>query len=88
MTGKTDEEKIYSAVSALEELKNDSTVPKNIKSKIEMIIASLNEKKEIPIRINKALDELDEISDNNNIQPYTRTQIWNIVSLLESIESR
>lgn len=84
---KTEEEKISSVVSALEELKNDNTVPKNIKVKIEAIMVSLKENKEVSIRINKALDELDEISDNNNIQPYTRTQIWNIVSLLESVKS-
>jgi len=83
----SDEERIHSAISALEELKNDNTVPKNIKSKIESIIESLKEEKEKSIRINKALNELDEISDNNNIQPYTRTQIWNIASLLESIDN-
>ena len=82
-----EEEKINSAVGALEELKNDGTVPKNIKNKIETIISSLKDNKEVSIRINKALNELDEISDNNNIQPYTRTQIWNIASLLESIQS-
>jgi len=34
---------------------------------------------------NKALDELDELVSDNNIQQYTRTQIWNVVSLLEKI---
>jgi len=28
---------------------------------------------------------LDEVSDDNNIQPYTRTQIWNIASMLEAL---
>ncbi|MBU0461926.1 MAG: UPF0147 family protein, partial [Nanoarchaeota archaeon] len=38
---------------------------------------------ELSIRINKALSELDEISDDTNLQAYTRTQIWNIASMLE-----
>jgi len=80
-------EQINEAVEALEELKNDSTVPKNIKNKIVEIISSLNDDKETSIKINRALNELDEISDNNNIQPYTRTQIWNVVSILESMQS-
>jgi uncharacterized protein (UPF0147 family) len=78
---------LHNVLEALEELKGDSTVPKNIKSKIEQIIESLNDKQDLSIRVNRALNELDEISDNNNIQPYTRTQIWNVVSLLESVSA-
>lgn len=73
-------------VFVLSELLEDTTVPKNVKSKIQEIIGSLNDNKtELSLRINKALNILDEISDDNNIQPYTRTQIWNIASLLESL---
>ena len=73
-------------ISVLSELLEDSSVPKNVKSKIQEIIGSLNDNKtDLSLRINKALNVLDEISDDNNIQPYTRTQIWNIASLLESL---
>ena len=72
-------------ISVLNELLEDTTVPKNVKSKIQLIIDALNEKTELSLRINKALNILDEISDDNNIQAYTRTQIWNIASLLESL---
>ena len=34
-------------------------------------------------KINKALHELEEVAEDTNMQPYTRTQIWNVVSLLE-----
>ena len=77
------EERIQNIIEALEDLSQDSTVPRNIKSKVESIISALKEKVEMPIRINKALSELDEISDDTNIQAYTRTQIWNIASMLE-----
>ena len=80
-------DQLAKVLEALEELRLDTTVPKNIKQKIENIIANLKEKQELSIRVNRALNELDEISDNNNIQPYTRTQIWNVVSLLESVTS-
>ena len=40
---------------------------------------------EISIKISKALNDLDEIADDVNLQPYTRTQIWNVVSILEKI---
>jgi uncharacterized protein (UPF0147 family) len=77
-------EKVDRIIVALDELRQDATVPKNIKVKIESIISDLQNEKEMSLCINEALTALDEISDNNNIQPYTRTQIWNIVSLLES----
>jgi len=79
-------DQILEAIEALDELRHDNTVPKNIKTKLETIISSLKDEKEVSIMINRALNELDEISDNNNIQPYTRTQIWNVVSLLESLQ--
>lgn len=82
-------DEIQEIISSLEELGSDMTVPKNIKLKIEGIIGILRsaEKSDISMRINKSLNMLDEISDDNNLQPYSRTQIWNIVSLLESLQS-
>jgi len=39
----------------------------------------------VEIRIDKSLQGLDEISDDPNLSSYTRMQIWNVVSVLESI---
>ncbi|MBN2422642.1 UPF0147 family protein [Candidatus Woesearchaeota archaeon] len=81
----TKEKDLQNVIIVLSELKEDTTVPRNIKNKLDVILGILNEKGDLFLRINKALNELDEISNDNNIQPYTRTQIWNIVSMLESI---
>jgi uncharacterized protein (UPF0147 family) len=70
-------------VQALSEMQDDASVPKNIKIRITRTIECLREECEISMRIDKALQELDEISDQSNLQPFTRTQIWNIVSMLE-----
>ncbi len=77
---------LQNIIEALGELQADSTVQKNIKSRISGVIKTLGSDDELSIRINKALDELDEISCDNNIHAYTRTQIWNIVSMLEMIQ--
>ena len=79
------EKEINPIIEILEELKTDSSVPRNVKEKIENTISALKEKNDIKLRINKALHELDEIADDTNLQPYTRTQIWNVVSLLEKL---
>jgi len=77
-------EEVFDMISKIE---NESTVPKNIKIKMQNMILDLKEEeKELDFRINKALQELDEISEDANLPDYVRTQIWAIVSVLESIE--
>ena len=80
------EEKINEVVELMAELLEDSVVPKNVKIKIENAMRILQEKEEENIRVNKALDELDEVGDDSNMEPYTRSQIWNLVGALESIQ--
>lgn len=79
------EVKLDDIIAVLKELCEDNTVPRNIKAKFEEIASALNEKEEISIKVNKALHNLDEIGDDTNLQPYIRTQIWNIVSMLEKV---
>lgn len=72
----------------IEELRmiiEDDTIPKNVKLKIESAIAALQEESiEESLRANKALQELDDLSDDPNIPSYIRPQLWNIVSQLEA----
>lgn len=71
----------------LEEIKEDRTVPKNVRESIEQVQNSLSdENQDINVKLNNAISLLDEISNDQNIPMYARTQIWNIVSLLESKE--
>ena len=76
-------EAINEVLMALSELEQDNTVPKNVKERIANTIKALQEDCEESIKVNKALHELEEIAEDTNMQPYTRTQIWNVVSLLE-----
>lgn len=78
-------EKIKEIIDLLQELEDDITVPKNVKLKVKGIIGTLKEDKELSIRVNVVLNDLDDISEDANVQPYTRTQIYGVVSLLERI---
>lgn len=72
----------------LDEINDDRTVPRNIRNLILETKKHLNnEKEDIAVRINSAVSILDEVSNDPNIPTYTRTQIWNIVSLLEVMQS-
>ena len=72
-------------ITGLSEIKEDVSVPRNVRTKIESVLNTLKEDIELSIRINKTLSELDEISNDVNLQSYTRTQLWNVMSILEKM---
>ncbi|MEM5835262.1 MAG: UPF0147 family protein, partial [Candidatus Aenigmatarchaeota archaeon] len=75
------------AILAIEELINDTGIPKNVRLKLEDAKNELNNTKvEKEIRIGKVVAMMDEISIDINLPIYARTKIWNIVSILESIK--
>ncbi len=80
-------EKIISEImEMLSQIENDYGIPRNIRLKIKSASAALETSdKCVSIRVDKSIQELDDISDDPNMPVYARTQIWNIVSKLESI---
>lgn len=78
--------KLDTAIKLLEEINNDRSVPRNVRSKVDEIIEMLKDTdKEKKVKLNSAAAVLDELSNDPNIPIYTRTQIWNVLSLLETI---
>ena len=69
-------------IEALEFLKTDSMTVKKVKEKSGVIISLLNGGSET--NIDQALRELEEL-DSSEIPSYDRTQVWDVVSLLESV---
>ena len=76
---------VDTVITSLSEIMDDSTVPRNVRIKIENIINALKEDTELSIKVSKTLSELDEVASDINLQSYTRTQIWNIMSVLEKL---
>jgi uncharacterized protein (UPF0147 family) len=72
-------------VETLIELKEDGSVPKNVKLKINEIIDLLNSNIDKSIKIDKVQHIFDELNDDSNIDSFTRTQLWNLVSMLERV---
>ena len=79
------QESVNDIIQALTSLKEDDALPKNIKIKIDEIISNLNNETDISAKVGKSLHTLDEVSEDLNIQPFIRTQIWNISSMLEKL---
>lgn len=67
----------------LEDVVNDRTVPKNIRSAAEDSKNILNSTDTIELKISTAIHTLDGIINDPNMPMYARTKIWNVVSMLE-----
>ena len=78
-------ERLAQILEALGDLRDDKAVPRNVRTKLERAMDALNCSDEQKFKISKAMEELEEVMDDPNMQPYTRTQIWNVVSMLEQV---
>jgi len=78
-------EDLQNIITVLEDLKEDPTMPKNVKIKIQNAISELKNNKEKNVAIHKALNELDDLADNSSMDSFIRSQIFNIISVLESL---
>ena len=77
-----DMEQVLGLLSSIGE---DSSVPKNVRSKVNETICCLNDKVDSSdVVVDRAIQFLDELSNDPNIPTFTRTQIWSAISALES----
>jgi len=74
---------IKAILNILDQIINDRTVPKNIRAAAEQSQTALNGTEADEVKISTAINILDEIINDPNMPMYTRTQIWNAVSMLE-----
>jgi len=76
-------------INLMNDVMNERSVPKNVRSKIEESIKNLkDESKDPETRIGIVISTMDEISNDPNLPIYARTMIWNIVSRLESLRAK
>lgn len=76
---------LQQAIYALQELIDDSSTPRALKVKIVSVMTVLNQNTEQKIKVSKALNQLESVTEDSTLQPFTRTQLFNIVSLLEVV---
>lgn len=74
---------LQNVIDLLQQMLEDNTVPKNVRARIDKTILLLQKDEEQKIKVSRAMHELEEISNDTNMQSDTRTQIFNIISVLE-----
>ena len=80
------ETKIKQIISFMDDLLGDTSVPKNIKRAIMEAKTKLLTNEDPVLRASSAVYSLESISEDINLPMHARTQIWQIVSVLETIK--
>ena len=79
-------QKTNQAMSILNRVSEDNTTPRNIRRTAKQASdLLLDEGTSLAARAANAIDLLDQISQDPNMPMYTRTRIWNVISVLEGI---
>ncbi len=77
---------IQQVMDILSVIEEDNSVPRNVRVKIKSAMCMLEGSNgdALDVAFDKILQELDNLSEDPNLPTYTRTQIWSLVSSLES----
>ena len=64
----------------------DPTIPKNIRKAISEAKGRLDSEEELNVKVSAAIYLVESISDDINMPSHARTQVWAILSALESMK--
>jgi len=77
---------INQIVETLSELSVDNYVPQNVRVRAQIVADALKDKKEsLEARKNRALQHLEDMAIDSNIDMSTRTLIYQALSMVESL---
>ncbi len=80
------DETIRICIQMLQNIGEDSTIPRNIRRVADETKAVLQDgSRSIGLRAATAISMIDEISNDPNMPVHARTRIWELVSQLETV---
>jgi uncharacterized protein (UPF0147 family) len=81
------DKRMKQSIAILSMISEDRTTPRNIRRVAKNALDMLGDDSMTrAVKAANVISILDDISQDPNMPPYTRTRIWNIVSLLEVIK--
>lgn len=80
------EAKIQDIKQMIDSVLEDTSVPKNIRKALSDAKGRLNGTEEPIVKVSAAIYLIEPVSEDVNMPAHARTQIWAIISALESIK--
>ncbi|MCC7552404.1 UPF0147 family protein [Candidatus Micrarchaeota archaeon] len=74
-------------IDIMDEIEEDTSIPKNIRKTITDAKKRLKTNEDATLKIGAVVYSLEEIAEDINIPSHARTQIWTILSALESMKN-
>jgi len=80
---------ILELVEMMDEVIEDRSVPRNIRTAIDDAKNKISDLEDATgLKFSEAIYLLDDVSNDINMPAHTRTEIWNIISGLESVKEK
>lgn len=76
--------KLQPAIELIDDVVNDTSVPKNIRKTLGEARQRLQGPDELNVKVSAAIYLIESVSDDINMPSHARTQIWAVISALES----
>lgn len=85
----SDDQQLEQMTDVIDELIEDTSVPRNIRQGAEEAKRELlREEEALDVRVASAVSKLDDLANDPNIPLHGRTLIWNIISGLETLTAK
>lgn len=81
------EQRVGEIIQLMDLIIEDTSVPKNIRKVVGEAREHLKSNEELPTRLSSAVQALVGVSEDINMPMHARTQIWTVLSALESIKT-
>ena len=79
---------LQQVISMISELVNDTSIPKNIRRALAEANTRLTGEEEQSVKISAAIYVIESITEDINMPAHARTQIWAVISALETMNER
>lgn len=75
------------AIELIDEICEEQGMPRNIKNILIEVKGSLQDNsREVRVILDEAKEKISSLSEDPNLQSFSRTQIWNLSSALEEVK--
>ncbi len=79
---------VKEVLEEVEMIESDFETPSNVKQAMKKIKEILNNSSfDVAIKSDKCISLLEELQEDPNIEAFTRTNLWNLMSTLEILDS-